>query len=144
MKVFTNIVLCICILMIFGSVDLFAEDPPTFYLKWGSLGSGDGQFNELNGVAADSSDNIYVADRYNYRIQKFTSEGVYLTEWGSYGSGDSQYKLPNGIGVDSSDNIYVVDSYNKNVQKFTSEGVFLTKWGSEGSGDGQFDYAMFI
>lgn len=39
--------------------------------RWGSTGSGDGQFNDPEGVAADGSGNVYVADYINNRIQKF-------------------------------------------------------------------------
>ena len=37
-------------------------EPYTFVTKWGSPGSEDGQFNYPNGVAVDSSSNVYVAD----------------------------------------------------------------------------------
>ena len=39
--------------------------------QWGSQGSGDGQFTDPFSVAVDSSDNIYVSDEGNHRIQKF-------------------------------------------------------------------------
>jgi DNA-binding beta-propeller fold protein YncE len=38
---------------------------------WGSEGSGNGEFKDPSGVAIDSSDNVYVADMGNNRIQKF-------------------------------------------------------------------------
>ena len=44
-----------------------------FLLKWGSQGTGDGQFQSPKGVAVDSSGNVYVADTNNSRIQKFSS-----------------------------------------------------------------------
>ena len=44
-----------------------------FLLKWGSFGTGDGQFARPRGNAVDSSGNVYVVDAYNHRIQKFTS-----------------------------------------------------------------------
>jgi hypothetical protein len=109
-----------------------------FLLKWGSQGTGDGQFKRPNGVAVDGSNNIYVVETNNYRIQKFTSNGTFVTKWGSYGSGDNQFRAPFGVAVDSAGNVYVADWSNDRVSKFTSSGTFVTKWGSSGTGDGQF------
>jgi hypothetical protein len=117
-----------------------ATSAPNFVTKWGSLGSGDGQFYAAVGVAVDGSGNIYVTDSCNGRVQKFDSSGAFLTKWGSAGTGDGQF---GGCGqfqiaVDGSGNVYVADSWNNRVEKFDSSGTFLTKWGSFGSGDGQF------
>ena len=57
MKLLTNIALNIFILMLLSTSNLFAEDPPEFMLKWGSYGSGDGQFIEPNKIAVDSQGN---------------------------------------------------------------------------------------
>ena len=97
-----------------------AQTPPCFLLKWGSTGSGDGQFNAPGGIAIDSSNNVYVVDKSNHRIQKFTSTGGFITKWGSSGSGDGQFNVPIGVAVDSSNNVYVSDSGNNRVQKFAS------------------------
>jgi C1A family cysteine protease/uncharacterized membrane protein len=116
----------------------------TFLLKWGSYGSGDGQFNSSTSVAVDTSDNIYIADRGNNRIQKFSSNGTFLLKWGSIGSGDGHFIQPKGIAVDSSGNVFVADTKNHRIQKFSSSGIFLSKWGSYGSVDGQFKYPRGI
>ncbi len=70
--------------------------------KWGSSGSGDGQFGTPHGVAVDSSDNVYVAETLNHRIQKFDSSGSFITKWDSSGLGDGQFGGPTGVAVDSS------------------------------------------
>ncbi|MFH1897518.1 MAG: FlgD immunoglobulin-like domain containing protein [Candidatus Desantisbacteria bacterium] len=108
--------------------------------KWGSSGSGDGQFSYPFGVAVDATGNVFVADTSNNRIQKFASDGRFITKWGSSGSGDGQFSGPYGVVVDASGNVFVADRSNHRIQKFASDGTFVTKWGSCGSGDGQFSY----
>ena len=76
----------------------------TFLFKFGSLGTGDGQFDSPWGVAVDAAGNVYVADYSNHRIQKFTSTGTFLAKWGSLGSGDGQFSSPIGVAMDASGN----------------------------------------
>ena len=109
-----------------------------FITKWGSFGSGPGQFFGTYGitVATDSLNNVYVTS--GYKVQKFTQDGGFLLAWGSYGSGDGQFGIyPMGMAIDSSDNVYVADCGNNRIQKFDSNGNFITKWGSLGSGNGE-------
>jgi len=87
-------------------------------------------------VASDGS--VYVADTDNHRIQKFTSDGVFVLKWGTYGFGDGQFMSPNDIAVAPDGSVYVSERSGQRIQKFTSEGAFVSKWGTEGVGDGQF------
>ena len=41
----------------------------TYLDKFGTLGSGDSQFNFIQGIAVDSAGNIYVADNFNDRVR---------------------------------------------------------------------------
>ena len=66
---------------------------------------------------------------YNNRIQKFDSNGAFITKWGSYGSEDGQFHYPIGVAVDSSGNVYVADSYNNRIQKFDSNGDIHNQMG---------------
>src|SRR5208283_1143266 len=57
--------------------------------EWGSVGTGNGQFDNPAGVAIDPiSGNVYVGDQVNLRIEEFSSTGTYITQWGSAGTGN--------------------------------------------------------
>ena len=110
-----------------------------FLSKWGSFGTGNGQFNGPYGIVADATGNVYVADSGNNRIQKFDAGGNFLLKWGAFGTGNSQFKSPTDVGVDTTGNVYVTDAFNYRVKKFDSNGAFLAAWGSQGSNNGQFN-----
>jgi hypothetical protein len=116
-----------------------------FVTKWGSQGSGQGQFVDPFFLKVDNNGFVYVTDNGGHRVEKFTSTGEFVTAWGSFGSGDGQFTWPSGIAVDDEGFVYVAErGGNDRIQKFTSDGVFITKWGSSGSGEGQFDHPLGI
>lgn len=96
-----------------------------FSFKWGTYGTQFGQFKGPQAVALGSSDNVYVVDNNNDRIQKFTNEGNFVTKWGSLGSGNGQFYRPFGLAIKSGvftplqERVYVADSANHRIQVFT-------------------------
>jgi hypothetical protein len=51
----------------------------THLYKYGSKGSGEGEFKYPTGVAADKNEFVYVCDPGNNRIQKFHSNGKFVS-----------------------------------------------------------------
>ena len=100
----------------------------TFVRKWGSFGTGEGQFERPHDVAFDSKGNVYVSGRDNNNVQKFTHNGTFILKWGNKGSRDGQFKIPYSIGIDRSDHIFVVDRENSRIQEFDTNGKFIKKW----------------
>ncbi|HET9807735.1 MAG TPA: Ig-like domain-containing protein [Nitrososphaeraceae archaeon] len=94
-----------------------------FVTKWGSQGIADGQFEIPWGIAVDSSNNVFVADTANHRIQKFTNSGTFVTKWGSQGTADGQFSSPVNVAVDISGNVFVVDNDNFRIQKFVDDTI---------------------
>ena len=124
----------------------FASDG-TFISEWGTEGSGDGQIYSPSDIAVDGEGYVYVPDilysGIGPRIQKFTSNGQFVTKWMTFGNAVT-YSQPMGIAADSAGHVYVVDLRKNLVQKYTSTGTLLAEWGTEGSGDGQFNLPMGI
>jgi sugar lactone lactonase YvrE len=137
-----------------------------FITKWGSEGTGDGQFTHLHDIAvgpggssdqaspsspSSSSTNnnqttnsnnnefVYTTDAENFNVQKFTTDGEFITKWGSEGTSDGQFGGLESLDVDSEGNVYVADSGNERIQKFTANGEFILSWGTPGTEPGQFD-----
>ena len=108
-----------------------------YVLKWGSPGTGSGQFNQPVGVAIDSNGNVYVTDMGNDRVQVFNNLGVWQYSFGSTGSAPGQFRRPYGISINVND-LYVVDTGNHRIQKFTLAGSFMLQWGSQGDSAGLF------
>ena len=133
------IAVSITILTIFGPSLSYSQNYQ-LTSKWGSLGTGNGLFDQPSGI--DMSVNgteFFVIDKNNNRIQVFQFDGPFVTTWGSDGTSQGQLKQPTGIAVDPSGKIvYVTDTGNNRIQKFDSNGNFIAKWGSNGKGDGQF------
>jgi len=56
--------------------------PPPGLCQTGKEGSGKGQFKEPFGVAVDSAGDVYLFDRLNFRVQKFSEDGEFLLMFG--------------------------------------------------------------
>ncbi|MFQ5970464.1 MAG: 6-bladed beta-propeller, partial [Nitrososphaerales archaeon] len=70
----------IVVLIIFGTPFVYAE--LDFIKTWGSPGTDDGKFSSPTTVAVDSSGYLYVTELNNHRVQKFDSDGRFITKWG--------------------------------------------------------------
>ena len=107
------------------------------------------------GVAADSANNIYVADPTNSVIRKFTPQGVMsvlagsvIAQGGADGTGSAaRFQQPEKIAADNLGNLYVADNGNSTIRKITPSGVvstFAGTAGTSGSADGTGAAAQFM
>jgi tripartite motif-containing protein 71 len=116
-----------------------------------------GEMDEPFSAATDSAGNVYVADRFNNRIQKFDTSGNFQRAWGEdviNGGGigfevcvsgldtckagtttapalGGQMNLPPAVATDTAGDVYVTDASNYRVQKFADP---VTPGGGGGPG----------
>lgn len=128
--------------------------------QFGSQGSENGEFNGPRGLAVDqATQDVYVADAGNHRIEKFSEDGTFIEAWGwgvsdglaqaevctlaceagLEGTGVGQFSVPTVVAVDNSGgasngDVYVGDESSKRVTKFSASGAFLESFeaGTEG------------
>jgi sugar lactone lactonase YvrE len=111
--------------------------------------SGDGgpatgaEINYPNGIAVDSSGNLYIADSFNNLIRKVTvATGIISTVAGdgTFGySGDggpatgAELNYPSDVAVDSSGNLYIADEPNERIRMVSSATGIISTVAGNGS-----------
>ena len=76
------------------------------------------ELNNPNGVAVDSSGNIYIADSINHRIREVSAANGIITAFAGRGIYDGApatnavLYFPNRVVVDSNGNVYIADKYS--------------------------------
>src|SRR6185503_2299112 len=133
--------------MLVGVVAVLAS---TFVLKFGTIGSDDGQFTNPRGIAVDPSGNVYVTDSSGDsrgQVQKFDANGGFLSRVGQNNGTAQGFISAYRITTDSSGNVYATDGAGDPpslvVKKFNSSGVFQFAFGTSGAG-GLFQAAAGI
>jgi hypothetical protein len=85
----------------------------------GISGAGAGELDRPSQIAVDndpasaSQHDVYLAEDFNHRVQKFDPEGHFLLAFGSEGGALGQFNELGGIGVASAGAVYVVDTQNE-------------------------------
>src|SRR4051812_22150995 len=100
----------------------------------GTRGVGVGQLNKPRSVAIDAHDNLFVVDMTG-RVQKFSSNGVFLLSWQMP---QTDLGKPKGMCRDRDGNIIVVEPHYQRVNHFTPDGKLVAQWGVRGTNEGQF------
>jgi sugar lactone lactonase YvrE len=91
------------------------------------------QFDGPLDVAVDSSGSVLVADTYNDRIRKISSDGSVTTLAGSDKKGlvdgettTARFNTPSGIAVDDRGNVFVADTGNSAIRRIGLQGQVAT------------------
>ena len=117
-----------------------------YLATFGSEGTGPGQFSEPFGITI-SEGHLWVTDARYYRVEEFSSTGVFIREEhgaGYGGTGNGEYAYPSGIATDSKGDVWVADAENNRVQELSPSGEYMSKFGVPGPGHGELERPMGI
>jgi DNA-binding beta-propeller fold protein YncE len=105
-------------------------------------GTKPGQFNEPSGISTDRDGNVYVADAWNGRIQKFDAKGNYKLEIGGTKGG---FYSPRNVSVNKYGIVYVADTGTSRIHRFDTDGNRLgNPVGGSGKSLGKFSEVFGI
>jgi ABC-type Fe3+ transport system permease subunit/DNA-binding beta-propeller fold protein YncE len=106
----------------------------------GHRGVGVGELNKPRSVAVDAQDNLYVADMTG-RVQKFSSNGVFLLSWQMPQTDKGR---PKGMCNDRQGGIVVNEPHYSRVNHFAPEGKLLVQWGVHGTNAGRLTFPRSV
>jgi hypothetical protein len=126
-----------------------------FVAAYGSKGAGAGQFMDPTGIIlagagkVANSDDFYVVDSGNSRVQEFSETGLaygekvafeYLLQFGAKGTENGKFTNPTAITLDpTTGDLDVTDSGSGRVQTFLANGTYVAKFGAVGTGGEDFE-----
>jgi DNA-binding beta-propeller fold protein YncE len=109
--------------------------------RFGSEGTGPGQFGLPTQVAVDREGDIYVGEYGgNDRISRFSPQLEYKGSMGGPDAGPAALLRPQALAFDAEDTLWVADSCHHRVCRFSREGKLLAQFGGAGHEGGQVQY----
>ncbi len=108
-----------------------------FIKAWGEKGTENGNFDNPHNIVVDNEGLIYVADRYNDRIQIFNANGDFINSWKHVGT-------PWGLAISKQQVLYMTDGTNEKILKLNLNGDVLGGYSNAGQKPGQMRAAHGI
>lgn len=100
-------------------------------------------YNQGN-LTVSKNGEVFMIDRINSRIKKFSADGKLVSTFGRQGSNEGELLYPNGITLGTDGNVYVADAGNHRIQVFNINGDFVRFIGRFGSGKGEFNFPQGV
>jgi sugar lactone lactonase YvrE len=107
------------------------QAPPKFLLEWGKKGKAEGEFSACVGIAIGKDDEVFTAEFRNQRVQRFTSEGKFLSTF-------SVQPHAGGLAVHPDGTVFVAHWNSNKLAAYSPDGKLLREWGVKWTGDGEF------
>jgi len=107
-------------------VQVYEDLGDTYWSQVASIANGvgtdNGQLNNARGMYFDPAGNLYVADLYNHRVQKFDTNLNYVSQFGN-----ATLTNTNAVVIDSNGHFFVCDEAS--LQEFDENGTYVRNIG---------------
>lgn len=124
-----------------GFIRTFAGNGSTYFSGDGGNATNAGLYAP-EGVAVDSSGNVFIASAGNFRVRKVDTNGIITTV---AGNGSSTYSgdggaatnagiNPYGVAVDNHGNVFIAEPFNNRIRMVDTNGFITTVAGTNSSG----------
>jgi len=137
-------------------IDIFYPNHGTISTVAGSIrgfkdgSTNDSLFNLPCCITVSNDGTLYVADFYNHRIRKISTNGILSTVTGSTlgfkdgSTNDALFHLPYCVTISHDGTLYVADTCNHKIRKISTNGIVSTVAGStQGFKDGNTNDSLF-
>jgi sugar lactone lactonase YvrE len=136
---FFSLVLSVAFWQCANSDDTRTRSSPRYVLQWGSSGSAPGEFNSPVCIAISSTDEVFVADLNNARIQQFSTSGGFVSQFElTPDNAERKSCLVGGMAIGADGFLYMSFMIQHRIGVFTKTGNLVRQWGKKGSADGEF------
>jgi sugar lactone lactonase YvrE len=72
-------------------------------------------------ISIDQYDNVYIIDKTDQTVKKFSNEGVLKLKFGGSGTQKGEFQYPLGLDVNNKGDIFVTDTGNNRIQVFDKD-----------------------
>ena len=103
-------------------VQKFSISRQSFISKFGSSGSGNGEFSSPRGICIDPEGKVFVSDHSNHRIQVFQGDASFAYSF--------HCQKPWGLAFDPQGCLHVAANGSNCIQVFSPDGTSLTSYGT--------------
>jgi sugar lactone lactonase YvrE len=117
-----------------------------FVAKFGSEGSGPGQFLELRRAAVAANGDVWTADLWGWRLQRFARTAAGYSYAQTIGTpvppptDTAVFHEPRQIAFDAAGNLHVADTVHHRIVRMTPSGSILSVCGARGGSTGEFNW----
>ncbi len=130
---------CAPLALVGGSSSADELKEPRFVRTWGKKGDRPGDFFSPISIVVSPSDELFITDLNNSRVQKFTADGAFLAEFPlPLDAPPRKSCIIGGMAIDTKGLLYLAFMNQHKLVVYSQTGEVVREWGRRGTAAGEF------